>query len=138
MPLLHKGAKFAAKKMPKVISPTTHAVLDYAFAAGFLLKAALIWNRHRRAAVGSLICGGAVLANAMLTDYPGGVLRKISYRTHGRNDSAISGFTASAPGLLGFSKVNDARFFTVSALAETVIVGLTDYEEEGMRRRVAA
>ena len=35
MPLLHSSVKLATKHMPKVISPTAHAVLDYATAAAF-------------------------------------------------------------------------------------------------------
>jgi len=128
MPLLHQGAKFAVRRMPKVINPTTHAVLDYVVAGSFLLKAASLWKRHRRAAAASLMCGGAALANALVTDYPGGVLRKISFRTHGRNDSAIAGFTAAAPKLLGFANDRESRFFSAEALAETVITGLTDFE----------
>jgi len=135
MPLLHQGAKFAVRRMPKVINPTTHAVLDYLVVGSFLLKAAVLWKRHRRAAAASLICGGASLANALATDCPGGVFRKISFRTHGRNDSAIAGFTAAAPKLLGFADDGESRFFSVEALAETVITGLTDfdyYEEESI------
>jgi len=128
MPLLHQGAKFAARRMPKVINPTTHAVLDYVVAGSFLLKAARLWKRHRRAAAASLLCGGAALTNALVTDYPGGVFRKLSYRTHGRNDSAIAGFTAAAPRLLGFADDRESRFFSAEALAETVITGLTDFE----------
>jgi hypothetical protein len=128
MPLWQQGVKFAVRKMPKVINPTTHAVLDYVVAGSFLLKAATLWKSNRRAAAASLICGGVTLAHAMVTDYPGGVVRKISYRTHGRNDAAIAGLTASAPRLLGFHEDDEARFFGMKALAETMIGGLTDYE----------
>ncbi len=135
MPLLYQGAKFAVRRMPKVINPTTHAVLDYLVVGSFLLKAAVLWKRHRRAATASLICGGASLANALVTDYPGGVVSKISFRTHGRNDSVIAGLTAAAPKLLRFDDDREARFFNIEALAETVITGLTDfdyYEEESL------
>jgi len=128
MPLWQSGAKFAVRRMPKVISPTTHAVLDYVVAASFLLKGARLWKRHRRAAAASLICGAASVANALATDYPGGVFRKISFRSHGRNDSAIAGFTAAAPKLLGFAHDRESRFFNVEALTETVITGLTDFD----------
>jgi hypothetical protein len=128
MPLLQTGAKFAARKLPDVINPATHAVLDYAVAGAFFLKAVLLWKRHRRAAAGSVICGGAVVANALVTDYPGGVFRKISYHTHGRNDMAIAGFTASAPRLLGFDKQDAATFFSVGAVVETVVTELTNFD----------
>jgi len=135
MPLWYRGARFASRRMPKVINPTTHAVMDYFVAGSFLLEAALLWKRHRRAGAASLICGGAALANALVTDYPGGVFRKISYRTHGQNDAAIAGFAASAPRLLGFARGDESRFFTVEALAATAIIGLTDfnyYEEASL------
>lgn len=135
MPLLHQGARFAVRRMPKVINPTTHAVLDYVVAGSFLLRTAMLWKRNRRAAAAALICGGATLANALVTDYPGGVFRKISFRTHGRNDSAIAGFTASAPRMLGFAHDNESRFFSAEALAAIVVTGLTDfdsYEDESL------
>jgi len=138
MPLWEKGAKFAARRMPKVINPTTHAVLDYVIAGSFLFNAYRQWNRHRRAAAGSLICGAATLANALVTDYPGGAYKLISYRSHGRNDSAIAGFAASAPRLLGFADEKEQRFFSIEALTGTVIVGLTDFEYEYEQDSIAA
>jgi hypothetical protein len=137
MPLLQKGTKFAARRMPDIIDPRLHAVLDYAVAAGFFLKGALLWKRRRRAAAGALICGGATLANALVTDYPGGVFPKISYRTHGRNDAAIAAFTASAPRLLGFAKDDAERFFSMAAVVETAVTELTNYDLLLARNRAA-
>jgi hypothetical protein len=133
MALLESGVRFAADRMPKVIKPGTHAVLDYAVAGVFLAMGARLWKRNRRAAVGSLLCGGAAALNAVVTDYPGGVVHAIDYRTHGRIDAGLAALTASAPRLLGFSDEDEARFFGFQALAETVVSGLTDYgyyEEE--------
>ena len=127
MPILQSGARFAARKMPKVISPGAHAVLDYAVAGMFLLMGVRMWKSHRRAALGSLACGTAAAVNSMLTDYPGGVARVIDYRTHGRVDAGLAALTAAAPRFLGFEDDAEARFFSGSALAETVVTGLTDY-----------
>jgi hypothetical protein len=126
MPILQSGANFAARKMPKVITPGTHAVLDYAVAGAFLVMGMRLWKRNRRAALGSLTCGAAAAINSMLTDYPGGVFRVIDYSTHGRVDAGLAAITAAAPRFLGIDE-SEARFFTGSALAETVITGLTDY-----------
>ncbi len=137
MPLWHYGVRFAARKMPKVIKPTTHAVLDYVVAGGFLLMAARFWKCNRRAAMGSLICGGATMANAMLTDYPGGVFRVMDYRTHGRIEAGLAVLSASTPRFLDFEDEAEARFFSLQALAETTVTGLTDfeyYEEHPLRR----
>jgi hypothetical protein len=128
MPLLESGVRFAVGKMPKVINPGTHAVLDYAVAGIFLAMGATLWKRNRRAAVGSLVCGGAAALNAMVTDYPGGLVHAIDYRTHGRVDAGLAALTASAPRLLGFSDQDEARFFSFQALAETVVTSLTDYD----------
>jgi len=128
MPLWEHGVRFAARTMPARIGPATHAALDYAVAGSFLFMAARLWRRNRRAAVGSLLCGGIVAANALLTDYPGGVFDVIDYKTHARVDAALAGLAAAAPRLLGFSEEPEARFFNVEALAQTVATSLTDFD----------
>jgi hypothetical protein len=136
MSLLESGVRFAAGRMPKLIKPRTHAVLDYAVVGVFLAMGTQLWKRNRRAAVGSLLCGGAAALNAMITDYPGGVVHAIDYSTHGSLDAGLAALTAAAPRLLGFADEDEARFFNFQALAETVITSLTDYdyyeEEEGI------
>ena len=136
MAIWQQGARAITRRMPKVIDPSAHAVLDYAVAAAFLLAAAGLWKRNKRAAIGSLLCGGATAVNAMFTDYPGGVFPAISYRTHGNVDAGLAGLTASTPRLMGFADESEARLFGLSAFAETVITGLTDYdyyeEEDGL------
>ena len=124
----HKGFRMAVDRLPKVIDPTTHAVLDYAVAGSFLLMGVLFWKRSKRAAIGSLFCGGAAAANIMLTDYPGGTHPIISFQTHGRIDRGLSGITAAVPRLMRFEDEREARFFEVEALANTAIAGLTDFD----------
>ncbi len=138
MALWQKGVRMAVSKMPKVIDPTTHAVLDYAVAGSFLLMGILFWKRNKRAAVSSLFCGGAAAANIWLTDYPGGSRKVISYKAHGHIDTGIAGMTAGMPRLLRFEDEPEAEFFEVEALANTAIVGLTDFDyyEQPSRRRL--
>jgi len=128
MPLWQKGFRMAVGKMPKVINPTTHAVLDYAVAGSFLLMGILVWKRNKPAAIGSLICGGAAAANIMLTDYPGGMNKVISYKAHGRIDAGLAGITAAMPRIMSFDDEPEARFFEFEALSATAIVGLTDFD----------
>ena len=85
MALLQKGVALAAGRMPKMISPRVHSALDYAVAGSFLLMGALFWKRNRRAAIGSLLCGGATAAVSLLTDYPGGA-RKVDSLLDARAD----------------------------------------------------
>ena len=128
MPLWHSGVRFATRKIPARIGPATHAVLDYAVAGSFLFMAARLWRRNRRAAVGSLLCGGIVAANALLTDYPGGVFDVIDYKTHARVDAGLAALAGATPRLLGFSGEPEAQFFNVEALAQTVATSLTDFD----------
>lgn len=128
MPLWQAGLRFAAGRMPKAVQPSTHALLDCAIAGSFLLMAARFWQRNRRAAIGSLICGGAVAANIVLTDYPGGALDVVSYKTHGHVDSGLAGITAAVPRLMGFADDPEAKAFGAMALAETVVTGMTDFK----------
>jgi hypothetical protein len=53
-----------------MIPPKAHAMLDYVSVGLFLGLAVFFWQRNRRAAVASAICGGAELAVMLLTDYP--------------------------------------------------------------------
>ena len=128
MALWQKGFRMAVGRMPKVIDPTTHAVLDYAVAGSFLLMGVLFWKRSKRAAIGSLFCGGATAANILLTDYPGGTHPIISYQTHGHVDKGLAAMTAAVPRLMRFEDEREARFFEVEALANIAIAGLTDFD----------
>jgi hypothetical protein len=116
-----------AEKLPKVIGPKTHAIIDYAVAGSFLAMGAMWLGSHKRAAIGSFICGGAALTNSLLTDYPGGVADVISFETHGKIDVGLAAATALMPRLLGFGGEGPAWFFRAQSGAETVVVGLTDF-----------
>lgn len=128
MPLLHKGIELAARRMPKVISPGTHAVLDYAIAGSFLLMAVRYWKRNKRASMGSMLCAGAIAANSLLTDYPGGISPVLTYKNHGRVDGALAGLTAALPRVMGFEDMPEAGRFGTQALTETCVMALTDYD----------
>ena len=51
MAILNMGVKAVTNRLPKVISPTTHAIIDYATAGAFFVGAALFWKNHKRAAI---------------------------------------------------------------------------------------
>lgn len=128
MALLRKGVEMAAGRLPKFIKPRVHAVLDYAVAGTFFVVGVLYWRRNRRAALSALICGGAATANSLLTDYPGGVWKAISYETHGKIDAGLAGITAAMPRLMSFSDDVESKFFATQSLAETAITAATDFE----------
>ena len=139
MSLLVKGMQMAAGRMPKVVNPRTHAAADYLVAGSFFILGALFWKKHKRAAVSSFLCGGATAANSLLTDYPGGVFKVMSYKNHGRIDAGLIGLTSMMPRLMGFEGEPPGRFFGVEAMAEAAVVGMTDfdyYEQNGTHGRL--
>ena len=129
MPLLQSVVQSVGQKaLPKVISPGVHAIIDYATAGSFFLMAALMWKRHKRAGISSLVAGAGELANTMVTDFPGGVVREISFRNHGRIDMGLAAMVASMPGFMNFKDDPESRFFGVQALAITTVGALTDFD----------
>jgi hypothetical protein len=128
MALLQKTVALAAGRMPKMIGPRVHSALDYAVAGSFLLMGALYWKRNRRAAIGSLLCGGATAAVSLLTDYPGGARKVIPYSMHGQIDTGLIAMTAAMPRLVNIEKDREARFFARQAVAKTAITAMTDFE----------
>lgn len=131
MPMLEQATKWATNKMPKVINPTVHAIIDYGMAASFFTMAALFWKRNKRAAISCLVCGGAETTVSLLTDYPGGVTDAMSFETHGRIDFGVSGLIASMPNLLRFDDEKESAFFRLQGMAMAAVTGLTDFTGTG-------
>jgi hypothetical protein len=134
MALMQKGVALAASRLPKKISPRAHAALDYAVAGSFLLAGALFWKRNRRAALGSLLCGGATGAVSLLTDYFGEGRKPISYAMHGQIDTGLIAMTAAMPKLVHIEDDSEAKFFSLEAAAKTAITGMTNFDN-GRRRK---
>jgi hypothetical protein len=118
----------AAGRMPKIINPRAHAVIDYVVAGAFFVAAGLCWRRSKRAAIGSLICGGVTAINNAFTDYPGGIYKVMSFRTHGKLDAGLAALTATVPRLMGFGEDSEAKFFNMQSMAETAIIAMTDFD----------
>jgi hypothetical protein len=135
MPLLQTGINALTRRMPKVISPRTHAVIDYATAGSFLLTGALLWKRNKRASIGSMLCGIMEAQTAMITDFPGGLTPLISFETHGKIDAGFAGIVGMLPALLAFGDKPEAMFFRGQALAIAGVTGLTDFGEDRQRSR---
>lgn len=130
MGLMETGIKAAGGNLPKVISPKAHAILDYAIAASFFVAAALLWRRHRRAAMASVVCGLAEVATAALTDYPGGMKPLISFENHERLDGGIASLVGAIPIAMNFAEDPEARIFRGYGIGIAAITALTDYEGE--------
>jgi hypothetical protein len=59
MPILNSVAKAAMKPVPRTLSPKAHSIADYVMVGSFFATGGWFWRRSKRAALASLICGGA-------------------------------------------------------------------------------
>ena len=144
MPILNNMAKAAVKPFPKMISPRTHAALDYFAIGAFLASAGWFWSRSKRASLAALVCGGAQLAVSLLTDYPGGVKKIIHFRIHRDIDFGLAAMTATMPEFLAFKDESEKKFFQAQGVILSAATQLTQVPqgvvraEKGMRRPKAA
>jgi hypothetical protein len=134
MALAQKGLAAAAGRMPKLLSPRSHALADFVMAGVFGLMAVAFWKRNRRAAFAALAFATAETATSLMTDYPGGILPVIDFPTHGKVDTALAAATFAFPNLLDFEDDPEAKYFRFLGLNLTVITGLTDFENRRERR----
>lgn len=124
-------------RVPKVIDPATHAVLDYLTAGTFIAMGFGLLGRNRRAAGLAFANGFAVLGLSLMTDYPGGVFRTVSFKTHGTVDMMQAGMSAMGPALLGFAGEPEAQMFHAQAAVEAAVVAATDWDNTEARRLAA-
>jgi hypothetical protein len=113
--------------MAKPISPSAHAVLDYTVAATFLGVGAYLMGRHKPAATLALVNGAMVAGMSMLTDYPGGVFRVLSFRGHRTGDIIQAALAGFGPALFGFARDQEANFFYGQAASELGVIASTDW-----------
>jgi hypothetical protein len=125
MAKLHAVADTVTRRLPKVVSSRGHAIADYVTAGIFVAAGALFWKRNKRAAAASLLCGSAGLVLNLMTDYPGGIARVVSFPKHGRIDIGLAALTATMPELLGFH--HGRSFFLLQSGAITATTNLTRF-----------
>jgi hypothetical protein len=123
--------------VPPVISSKTHSIIDYIHAGTNFAAAALFYRRgNSRAGHAATALGASVLMNALMTDYEYGVFRKWSFKTHGILDYGVAAASAAFPQLLDIEEDGDAAYFYAQGGGETVIAGITDYDDDsGSERR---
>jgi len=129
MPISTKLADLATKPLPKVVTPKTHGIIDWAAAAGFYAAGALLWKKNKRASLASVICGHLIGSLIFLTDCPGGVWKKISFETHCKIDPGVAGLVASMPSLLSFSDEKESKLFQAMGVGLAAARSLTNPEE---------
>ena len=113
--------------VPKVIDPSTHAVLDYLVAGTFLTAGFMMRRRNRRAAGLAYTNAIAVLGATLFCDYPGGVWPLFSFKTHALLDVMQAAMAGAGPAVLGFASEPEAQFFHGQAVSEVGVVAATDF-----------
>jgi hypothetical protein len=121
--------ELVTQPLPKIVRPGMHAIIDWGTAGAFLAAGALLWKKNKRAALASMICGDLIGSLIFLTDCPGGVVKKISFETHGKVDPAVSALVASMPNLLGFSDEKEAKLFEGIGIGLAAVRSLTSFDE---------
>ena len=114
-------------RVPKVLDARGHAVMDYLTAGTFLSLGLVFRRRHRRASALAFVHGASVLAASLMTDYPGGVWRRFSFRTHRTLDIMQASLVALGPAVLGFAADAEAQAFHGQALLEAGVIAATDW-----------
>lgn len=126
MAILNTVAKAITKPMPRMISPKSHSMLDYVTAGVFLAGAAFFWKRNKRAAIASLVSGGAVAAVSALTEYPGGVNGVFGLEKHRNIEVGLAAMVATMPEFFSFADEPEKNFFRIQGVLMTCISELTD------------
>ena len=110
----------------KIITPRNHGYLDYITVAIFLAAPTLVgFNGLPRALAYAL--AGIHLAMTLVTDFPLGVVKLISFTLHGWVERVVGPLLVLVPFVLGFEGA--ARIFYIAVGIVIVAVGLlTDYE----------
>jgi len=125
MPVFNSLAKLIAKPIPRVVTPKAHSLIDCMSVGAFLGGAAWFWSRNKRAALGSLICGGTELAIILLTDYSGGMKKVISFRAHRKMDYSLAAMVATMPESLAFKGYDEIKFFRMQGALITLLGEIT-------------
>jgi len=118
----------AAESLKGSISPAQHAVLDYGVAAAYFTYGASMRSRHAAASRLAFVNGAMVLGMSLLTNYPGEVLRKLSFRGHRSGDIIQAALAGLGPILFGFGGDREANYFYGQALSEVGVIAATDWE----------
>jgi hypothetical protein len=129
MPIATKLTELVTKPLPKMISPGMHAAIDWGTAGAFFASSALLWRKNKRASIAAMICGDLIGTLIFLTDCPGGVVKKISFETHGKVDPGVAALVASIPNMLGISDEKESKLFQSVGIAMAAVRSLTAFDE---------
>ena len=69
-----------------------------------------------------------IVGMSLLTDYPGGVFRTLSFRAHRTGDIVQAALAGVGPILLGFGSEPEATYFYGQAASEAGVIAATDWD----------
>ncbi|WP_317054747.1 hypothetical protein [Roseovarius rhodophyticola] len=117
--------------MPRFITKTIHAYLDYPVALGLLVMPFLfgLGAENPLAMWLSVATGAAALVLTILTDHHLGLFRVLPYWLHLAVDGAVGAVFVAAPFVLGFVGLDFWYYFALGATV-LMVVGLHKTEEE--------
>jgi hypothetical protein len=133
MPLGILALNHMEDRLPKLISPKTHGIIDYCHAAFFATLAIVTWKSNRRAAVAAASTSALVLGQSLLTDYKYGAAKVMPFSVHGQLDGGFAALSLGIPKIFGFEDTVPATIFHVNAFVEATVVGLTDWSDARAR-----
>jgi hypothetical protein len=110
------------------IGPTQHAMLDYGVAGTFFMLGFRYKGQNNAASALAFINGAMVLGVSLFTNYPGGVWRRISFKTHGVLDGVQAALAGLGPVLFGFADEPEARTFYAQASSEVGVIAMTNWD----------
>src|SRR4051794_23724414 len=115
----------------KPLDPVTHGVIDYAAALSMIAAPRTLgFSRDRRARTSAVLSGVSILGLSLMTRYPLGALKVISFPTHSVIETLAALATVAAPWTLGFSHDRAAKMFHVMIGIGTLgVVAMTDYNQ---------
>lgn len=123
----------------KPISALPHGVLDYLTGILLVISPWLFgFDMISTSATYTMVVMGiVVLGLSMITNYPLGVIRSISFPLHGKIETAGAVVFLTSPWLAHFSHIDVARNFAiVVSIVWLVVVALTNYTTFAYRRHV--
>jgi hypothetical protein len=85
-------------------------------------------DRNPEASTLAFLNGGMVLALALFTDYPGGLWRTLSFKTHRTLDIVQAALAGFGPLAFGFGRMPEAKAFYGQAVSEVGVISMTDWD----------
>lgn len=109
------------------ISPAQHAVLDYGGRCDVLRLRIVspVASQIRRGA--AFVNGGLIVGMSILTNYPRGLFRTLSFRAHRTGDIAQAALAGLGPILFGFANDPEAKYLYGQAASEAGVIAATDW-----------